>query len=223
MLDEESRTAARRDAYNQLLAAAGDLDRTRRTDGPTVRSRDTAAMHAVRLAASLLHPLIEAPAPPFPAQRTGHLVKLVTDWHEAAVSPTDESPTTDLRADVDLRIKALLLDLEKLAGSAASEEDLLAVVKLVGHLSLIAGRVIGMSVMTYAHEGDIPGPPLGSFAMRASHLLDGYVFGDRALDSAFQNAVLTQRSATYTYRALAGAFEAWIQQEQESTDADSST
>ncbi|WP_327121945.1 hypothetical protein OG206_31265 [Streptomyces sp. NBC_01341] len=82
-----ARESEREAAYNELLVVAAKLDSTRRSGGRKVLPHDTAAMHAVRLAASLLWPRVDAPAPPFPPGRTDRLVKLVKRWHDAALFP----------------------------------------------------------------------------------------------------------------------------------------
>lgn len=82
-----SHRSQREAAYNDLLVVAAKLDSTRRKGGRKVLPHDTAAMHAVRLAASLLWPRVDAPAPPFSPRRTDRLVKLVGRWHDAALHP----------------------------------------------------------------------------------------------------------------------------------------
>ncbi|MFE7750929.1 hypothetical protein [Streptomyces sp. NPDC057428] len=82
-----SRGYEREAAYNELLVVAAKLDSTRRIGGKKVLPHDTAAMHAVRLAASLLWPRVDSPAPPFPPRRTDRLLKLVKQWHDAALFP----------------------------------------------------------------------------------------------------------------------------------------
>ncbi|MEU5660108.1 hypothetical protein ABZ802_31495 [Streptomyces sp. NPDC047737] len=98
MTDADVRATIREGVYNELLVLAAKLDQSRRQGGKAIQPHDTAAMHAVRLAACLLYPLVEAPAPPFPPKRTDHLVKLVNEWHDVALFP-ERPATVETRPD----------------------------------------------------------------------------------------------------------------------------
>lgn len=73
------------DTYNELLSTAARLDTLRQVETGGVDPHATAAMHAVRFAATILWPTVpSAPQPGFPDGST-RLLQLAANWREAAL------------------------------------------------------------------------------------------------------------------------------------------
>jgi hypothetical protein len=71
--------------YDQLLAAATRLDMLRRLEDGAVDSHATAAMHALRFAATILWPAVPGTPPPGFRHDSGHLLRLAASWCDAAL------------------------------------------------------------------------------------------------------------------------------------------
>ncbi|WP_328418487.1 hypothetical protein OG542_40550 (plasmid) [Streptomyces violaceus] len=85
--------------YNELIDAATRLDMLRRLDGNAVDAHATAAMHAVRFAATILWPVApEGTPPPGFRHDTEWQVQLIARWREAALEAGEFAPhRPDLR------------------------------------------------------------------------------------------------------------------------------
>ncbi|AKZ59547.1 hypothetical protein SAM23877_6502 [Streptomyces ambofaciens ATCC 23877] len=72
--------------YDELIEAAARLDMLRRLEGNAVDAHATAAMHAVRFAATMLWPVAPegTPQPGF-RHDTAWQVQLIAKWREAAL------------------------------------------------------------------------------------------------------------------------------------------
>ncbi|MFE1028311.1 hypothetical protein ACFW5I_27715 [Streptomyces sp. NPDC058818] len=72
--------------YNELIEVATRLDMLRRLEGNAVDAHATAAMHAVRFAATILWPVApEGTPPPGFRHDTAWQVQLIANWREAAL------------------------------------------------------------------------------------------------------------------------------------------
>ncbi|MGC9478815.1 hypothetical protein ACP4I1_32330 [Streptomyces sp. WG4] len=79
--------------YNELIEVAARLDMLRRLEGNAVDAHATAAMHAVRFAATILWPVAPEGTPPpgFPHD-TAWQVQLIANWKDAALGIGDFEP-----------------------------------------------------------------------------------------------------------------------------------
>ncbi|MFC7885290.1 hypothetical protein ACFUVV_25940 [Streptomyces sp. NPDC057376] len=72
--------------YTELIEVAARLDMLRRLAGNAVDAHATAAMHAVRFAATILWPVTpEGTPPPGFRHDTAWQVQLIANWREAAL------------------------------------------------------------------------------------------------------------------------------------------
>ncbi len=84
--------------YDELLRAAARLDMLRRLEGGAVDAHATAAMHAVRFAATILWPTVPGTPPPGFRHDSEHLLRLAANWREAALELGEFAPPRpDLR------------------------------------------------------------------------------------------------------------------------------
>ncbi|GHH25918.1 hypothetical protein [Streptomyces rubradiris] len=79
--------------YEELLGAAARLDMLRRLEGGAVDAHATAAMHAVRFAATILWPAVPGTPPPGYRHDSEHLLRLVETWREAALELGEFAPS----------------------------------------------------------------------------------------------------------------------------------
>ncbi|MFI9240843.1 hypothetical protein [Streptomyces sp. NPDC053079] len=78
--------------YDELLGAAARLDMVRRLEGGNVDAHATAAMHAVRFAATILWPTVPNTPPPGYRHDSERLLKLAANWREAALELGEFAP-----------------------------------------------------------------------------------------------------------------------------------
>ncbi|WP_030389192.1 hypothetical protein [Streptomyces sp. NRRL S-241] len=78
--------------YEQLLGAAARLDALRPLEAGGVDPHATAAMHAVRFAATILWPEVPNTPPPGFRQDSLGLIELAAHWREAALDLGEFAP-----------------------------------------------------------------------------------------------------------------------------------
>lgn len=78
--------------YDELLAAAARLDVLRRLEGGGVDPHATAAMHALRFAATILWPTVPNTPPPGYRHDSERLLQLAANWREAALELGEFAP-----------------------------------------------------------------------------------------------------------------------------------
>lgn len=78
--------------YAQLLDIAARLDAARHMEDNGVDSHATAAMHAIRFAATILWPVVPGSAPPGFPHDSEHLLELISRWREAALELGEFAP-----------------------------------------------------------------------------------------------------------------------------------
>jgi hypothetical protein len=80
------------EVYDELLGAAARLDMLRRLNDGSVDPHATAALHAVRLAATMLWPTVPGNPPPGFRHDSERLLHLAAKWREAALEPGEFAP-----------------------------------------------------------------------------------------------------------------------------------
>ncbi|MFE2278578.1 hypothetical protein ACFXAE_15285 [Streptomyces sp. NPDC059454] len=78
--------------YDTLLEAAARLDMLRRLEGGSVDPHATAAMNAVRFAATILWPAVPGVPPPGYRHDSEYLLQLAANWREAALELGEFAP-----------------------------------------------------------------------------------------------------------------------------------
>ncbi|MFE3403331.1 hypothetical protein [Streptomyces anulatus] len=78
--------------YDELLGAAARLDMLRHLEGGGVDAHATAAMHAVRFAATILWPTVPNTSPPGYRHDSERLLQLTANWREAALELGEFAP-----------------------------------------------------------------------------------------------------------------------------------
>ncbi|MEW2265969.1 hypothetical protein ACGF5T_33650 [Streptomyces sp. NPDC047853] len=78
--------------YNELLDVATRLDTLRRLEGNAVDAHATAAMHALRFAATILWPTVPDMPPPGFRHDSEWQVQLIARWREAALEDGEFAP-----------------------------------------------------------------------------------------------------------------------------------
>ncbi|MFJ4013963.1 hypothetical protein [Streptomyces sp. NPDC090026] len=79
--------------FSELIATAERLDRLRRLEGGGVDPHATAAMYALRFAATILWPTIPSAPPPGFRHDSERLLQLAAHWREAALELGEFAPT----------------------------------------------------------------------------------------------------------------------------------
>ncbi|WP_327687217.1 hypothetical protein [Streptomyces sp. NBC_00467] len=83
--------------YNELLRTAARLDRLRRLERGSVEAHATAAMYAVRFAATILYPTVPAAQPPRFPHGPERALQLAATWREVVLE-LGERPALQLIA-----------------------------------------------------------------------------------------------------------------------------
>ncbi|MEU1216369.1 hypothetical protein ABZ424_28985 [Streptomyces sp. NPDC005790] len=78
--------------FNELLDVAARLDMLRRLEGGGVDPHATAAMHAIRFAATILWPAVPDVPPPGFRHDSEWLLQLAANWREAALELGEFTP-----------------------------------------------------------------------------------------------------------------------------------
>ncbi|MDQ0599639.1 hypothetical protein QF037_003984 [Streptomyces canus] len=92
----DDRTAVRTQecakVYTELLCTAAKLDTLRHLEGGYADAHVTAAMHAVRFAATILWPTVPHTPPPGYRHDSERLLDLIANWREAALEVGEFAP-----------------------------------------------------------------------------------------------------------------------------------
>jgi hypothetical protein len=86
------RTQEYEKVFSELIATAERLDMLRRMEGGGVDPHATAAMHALRFAATILWPTIPSAPPPGFRHDSERLLQLTSHWREAALELGEFAP-----------------------------------------------------------------------------------------------------------------------------------
>jgi hypothetical protein len=87
-----ARTQAYEEVFRELTALAERLDTLKHLESGGVDPRATAAMHALRFAATLLWPTVPHVPPPGYRFDSGYLLELAANWREAVLEIGEFAP-----------------------------------------------------------------------------------------------------------------------------------
>lgn len=114
------------------------------------------------------------------------------------------APASSVEGGLSEVMPAVIKLLTEQASACATEADLAAALGNAAWLNVIATRILGSAVLSYANGGTIPGPPRGSHGKRAALVLDAELLTDPDLSDVLDQALRLQRSAHFACKTAKG-------------------